>query len=151
MRMVFCTIIFVRRLYGGVMNKWIFSAGALSLVTLFVHIFAGGPEIHETLLSLGATFPSMLKAFISVMWHAISVILAINSIALFLAVWAPRMKHALVGVSVSQYIAFAILILYYGFSCLESAMPMPQWIIFLVISALAIAGLLRSNTERAVD
>jgi hypothetical protein len=133
------------------MNKWILSAGALSSLTFFVHIFAGGPEIHDTLLTLGSTFPSALQAFISVMWHAISVILAINSVALLVAVWRPHLQQSLVWLIVCQYITFAILILSYGLVRLGSALPMPQWIIFIAISALAITGLLRSKSERTVD
>lgn len=128
------------------MNKWIFSAGVLSSLTFFVHVFAGGPEIHDTLLTLGSHFPSMLQAFISVMWHAVSVILAINSVALLVAAWKPYIQHVLVGFVLCQYIAFVGLFILLGLTRLDSVLQMPQWILFVVISSVALPGLLKSRT-----
>ena len=129
------------------MNKWVLAAGALSLITLGVHIFAGGPEVHDAMLSLSTAFPSALQAFISVMWHAITVILAINSVALLLAARYSPSQKALVWFVSSQYIAFAALAVFYGVLRLGSILIMPQWIAFVLISGLAIAGLRTSPNK----
>jgi hypothetical protein len=132
---------------GSDMNKWVLAAGALSLITLGVHIFAGGPEVHDAMLALSTAFPSVLQAFISVMWHAITVILAINSVALLLAARYSPSQKTLVWFVVSQYIAFAALAIFYGVLRLGSILIMPQWIAFVLISGLAIAGLRTSPNK----
>ena len=129
------------------MNKWVLAAGALSLITLGVHIFAGGPEVHDAMLALSTAFPSVLQAFISVMWHAITVIVAINSIALLLAARYSPSQKTLVWFVVSQYMAFAALIVFYGALRLGSILTMPQWIAFVLISGLATAGLRTSPSK----
>ncbi len=129
------------------MNKWILAAGTLSALTLAVHVFAGGPDVHNPMLALAGAFPDVLKTFISVMWHAVTVILAIDSVALLLATRYSRPQKALVWLVCCQYVAFAALFVFYGAFHLGSLLLMPQWIVFLLISGLAIAGL-RASPER---
>jgi hypothetical protein len=137
----------MRHLRGIEMNKWILAAGTLSALTLAVHVFAGGPEVHVAMLALAGAFPDVLKTFISVMWHAITVILAIDSAALLLAMRYSPSQKALVWFVCAQYVAFAALFVFYGAFGLGSLLIMPQWIVFLLIPGLAIAGL-RASPER---
>lgn len=132
-------------IWGITMNKWILSAAVLSSLTFFVHVFAGGPEVHDPMLALAKSFPILLQAFVSVMWHAITVILAINSVALLIALRKPDLQNTIVLFVTSQYMAFAALIAFYGLVRLGSMLPMPQWIAFMLISGLAVAGLRRSK------
>jgi hypothetical protein len=99
------------------------------------------------MLSLSTAFPSALQAFISVMWHAITVILAINSVALLLAARYSPSQKALVWFVASQYLAFAALIVFYGVLRLGSILLMPQWIAFVLMAGLAIAGLRTSPNK----
>jgi hypothetical protein len=128
------------------MNKWILAAGLLSFITLGVHVFAGGPEVHDTMLGLAGAFPPMLRTFISVMWHAITVTLAINSAALLLAARYFPLRKALVWFVCCQYMAFAALFVFYDLYQLDSLLLLPQWIVFILISGLAAAGL-RTSPE----
>jgi hypothetical protein len=128
------------------MNKWILAAGLLSFLTLGVHIFAGGPEVHDTMLELAGAFPPMLQTFISVMWHAITVTLALNSATLLIAARYYPLRKALVLFVCSQYMGFAALFVFYDLYQLGSLLLLPQWIIFVLISGLAAAGL-RASPE----
>lgn len=129
------------------MNKWILAAGTLSALTLAVHVFAGGPDVHDAMLVLAGAFPDVLKTFISVMWHAVTLILAINSAALLLAMRQSPSQKALVWFVCCQYLAFAALFVLYGALQLGSLLLLPQWIVFVLISGLAITGL-RASPER---
>ncbi len=130
------------------MNKWILAAGSLSVLTLAVHVFAGGPEVHDPMLALAGAFPDVLKTFISLMWHAITITLAIDSAALLLATRYSPSQKALVWFVCCQYGAFAALFVFYGAFHLGSLLLMPQWIVFLLISGLALAGL-RASPEKS--
>jgi len=121
------------------MNYWILSSGALSIVTLFLHIFGGGREVHVPVLKSDLSVG--LKAILSVIWHAITAILALNGAALLLAAVLPGIRKPLVLLVSSQYLAFAFLFIFYGLSRLGTLRPLPQWIIFIVLAGLALVGL----------
>jgi len=125
------------------MNKLIFSAAILSLITLFVHIFAGGQEIHipilESKLSVG------MKAILSVVWHMATAMLIMNSIALLIAARSPDYQKPLILLIASQYLSASVLFVYYGYFRLDSLMLMPQWIAFSSIAALALTGLYKKR------
>lgn len=133
------------------MNKTIAVAATLSLATVFLHVLGGGPEIHVPLL---AAAPNVtLGAFITVLWHFVTVILLINSGALGLAAVRPDWRTPLAVLVSGQCFAAAILFLFYGWTRLDSVMMMPQWLLFVGIGGLAIAGLRPSRGPRgaAVD
>ncbi|HEB93492.1 MAG TPA: hypothetical protein ENI94_08495 [Gammaproteobacteria bacterium] len=61
------------------------------------------------------------------------------------------LKKMLVVFVSSQYLTFAVLfILYYGITHLGTLLPMPQWSVFLLMPALALAGL-RSRKIKQVE
>ncbi len=121
------------------MNLWLLSAAALSLVTTGVHVLAGGPDVHDPLLALD--MPPILKVYVSLLWHASSAVLAVNSIALLWASIRRRHRVALAAAVVAQYLAYAGLFMGYGLAYVGSLWQTPQWVIFLLISALALLGL----------
>jgi hypothetical protein len=129
------------------MSKTLFTAGCLSLFTTAVHVFLGGPEIHEPLLASDA--PELVRAVGSVIWHAISAMLFLNSLALFYAArnsFAARPLAALVCV---QYFAFAALFIGYGLARFGSVFIMQQWIGFLVMSLLALWSMTHSPPAKS--
>ncbi len=128
-----------------VMNKLILSAGMLSVLTLFAHVFGGGPEIHAPVLE--SDLPLELKAVLSVIWHAVTVVLVINSVALFLAAKSKGGEKMLVLLVSGQYLAFAALFVFYGITHLGTLLPMPQWGVFLLMPALALTGLRPRETK----
>ena len=121
------------------MNKPLFAAACLSNFTFGVHVFLGGPEIHEPLLASNAS--DMVRAVGSVIWHAVSALLLLNSLALLYAARNPSMTKPLVILVVFQYLSFVALFTGYGLARFGSVTVMPQWTGFLVISALALWGI----------
>ncbi|QRY69947.1 hypothetical protein JVX98_17415 [Ensifer sp. PDNC004] len=120
------------------MSKWLLAAGTLSLATTGIHLFAGGPEVHVPLL---ASSPSaLLKTYVSLLWHATSAILLINSLALLFAGVNGRYRVPLAAAVIVQYLAYAVLFIGYGLAYLGSLSTTPQWAAFLLMAALAAIG-----------
>lgn len=63
------------------MSKSILLAAIISTITIGLHIVGGGKEVHEPILDANLT--TILKAYTSILWHAVTVVLIINSVALF--------------------------------------------------------------------
>ncbi len=129
------------------MSKWILAASILSVLTFLIHVFVGGPEIHVPVLE--SAFSPMVKAVLSVVWHATSAMLAINAVALFLAARSTVHRLGLVLLVSAQNLAFAVLFIYYGLAHLGTLLPMPQWIIFIALTGLSLAGLRSAAPEDA--
>ncbi len=125
------------------MNIAIAAASALSALTLIAHILGGGPEIMIPVLASELT--PYLKAVMLVIWHAITMILLINSLALIYGARKPGQRQALITIVSTQYLLWGGLFAYYGLLRLGSLWPMPQWIAFFLIPALAIFGLWQSK------
>jgi hypothetical protein len=121
------------------MNKPLFAAASLSFITFGVHVFLGGPEIHEPLLASNA--PDLVRSVGSVVWHAVSALLLLNSLALLYASKKPSLAKPLVILVVTQYLAFVALFTGYGLARFGSLTIMPLWTGFLVMSALALWGI----------
>lgn len=121
-------------------------AAALMAATLGIHLFTGGPEVHDALLA-GQPVPG-LRAFTSVLWHAVSVNLLVFTVAL--AALALRPNRALEATLAATQIGFAALFLAYGTVVLGTVWLMPQWVIFLAIPALTRFGQARSTLSTAV-
>ena len=129
------------------MNRPLFVASCLSFFTFGVHVFLGGPEIHEPLLASNAS--ELVRAVGSVIWHAISAILFLNSLALLYAMRNAATCKPLVLLVAAQYLAFVVLFTGYGMSRFGSIFVMPQWTGFLAMAFLALwgIGLFQSKSE----
>ena len=114
----------------------IICAAFMTLIT-GVHVIGGGPEYHAEYQS---TLPTAhLTSMAGVLWHAITVNLAVMSVSLF---WLARNPSAPLAAALSAIqIGWAVLFLYYGLTQLGSPWPMPQWIPFLLIPLLTFYGL----------
>lgn len=115
---------------------WTRLASALMALTFFIHVFAGGPEVHTPLQV--ALADQGLAAFAAVLWHAVTVVLAVLAAGLW--VLAQRHDPALEAVLSAIQLGFAALFVFYGLTRLGALAPMPQWIIFLAIPALTRFG-----------
>lgn len=127
------------------MNRPILAAAVLMILTLFVHVFAGGPEIHQLIQT--SALPTGLRAVSAVLWHAVSVNLLVFSVALL---WLAKHPNPPLGLTISFIqLGWAALFLYYGASMLATVWLMPQWLIFLTIPALTFWGQWpkRSNSQ----
>ncbi|HEV7308346.1 hypothetical protein [Ensifer sp.] len=120
------------------MSRWLLAAGILSLVTTGVHLFAGGPDVHVPLLD---NSPSpLLQTYVSMLWHATSAVLLINSLALMFAAVDDRYRVPLAAAVILQYLAYAALFMGYGLAYLGSLWTTPQWLVFVVTVGLAAIG-----------
>lgn len=120
------------------MNKPLLAAAIISALTVLLHVFGGGPQYHAP--ALLSNFTAEEKALYSVLWHAVTVTLTVNSVGLFL-VATKRMSRDVGLIIVAQYALFAALFIFYGFTRLGTLWPLPQWVIFGAIAALALWGL----------
>jgi uncharacterized membrane protein len=116
--------------------NWTRIGAVLMILTLCIHVFGGGPEVHEALLR-GLSEPA-LAAFASVLWHAVTVVLAVLAFGLWQL--AKRNDAPFELVLSGIQIGFAVLFIVYGLSRLGTLWPMPQWIVFLIIPALTRFG-----------
>ncbi len=120
------------------MNYWYLGAAGLSGLTVLAHVFGGGPEVHAPVLQSGLS--DYFKAIFSVIWHAISAILIINSLVLLGAgLGRPRGEAGALIVGV-QYFSFAVLFVFYGLSRLDNLSQMPQWAVFFAVPLLVFFG-----------
>jgi hypothetical protein len=111
-------------------------AAIVTLATTAVHVVLGGPEVRDPLLASNA--PDIAKAVGSVVWHAVTAVLAINGAALLAAAFKPALRQVIAGLVSAQFLAFAVLFVVYGISRFGSVWPMPQWTVFLIIPALLV-------------
>ncbi|WP_270731905.1 hypothetical protein [Shimia sp. Alg240-R146] len=118
------------------MNYWMVAATALLVLTNFVHLFLGGPEIHHV-IQQSELAPSV-RGVAAVLWHAVTVILAVFAIAC--AYLATHRNPALAYVMVAVQVGFSALFVYYGLALLGTLWIMPQWTIFLTISVVTAIG-----------
>lgn len=110
-------------------------------LTTLVHVFAGGPEIYVPVRQ--SALPGDIVATLSVVWHAISLLLA--GLALALA-WLWRHENpALAWFMAVLQMGFAALFLGYGIADLGTVLQMPQWTIFLASAAFVVFGLRRKR------
>lgn len=114
------------------MNKPMMMAAGLMGLTFFVHLFAGGPEVSQPIQA--STLDPVVRAVALVVWHGVSVMLAVMAAAL---VWlAYRENTALALMTIAIQLGFAALFIGVGWVQLGTLAPMPQWSIFVIIPAL---------------
>mgnify|MGYP000165061992 CR=1 FL=1 len=122
-------------------NSWFLIAAVVMAATTLIHIFVGGPEVYVPLRQ--SAMDDLVVSVMSVVWHAISVLLAIMAVGL---AWLWRNQNpAMAWFIAAIQIGFAVLFLCYGWIDLGTLWPMPQWIIFLVGPLLILCGLRRAR------
>ncbi len=121
------------------MNTWLLTAGIAALLLDLVHIFPGGREIHRPMVA--SHWPEPAKAVWSVVWHAVTAVMALGGAALIAAAFLPDQALALSVLPIGLFLSAAALFLIYGAMRLGSVRILPQWAAFLAISALGIVGL----------
>ena len=122
---------------------WTRLAAALMGLTTLLHVFGGGPEVHDPLQA--ALSDPFLAAFAAVLWHMITMVLVVLAGGLW--VLAQRHDPALEAILSGLQLGFAALFVFYGLTRLGTVMPMSQWIIFLAIPALTRFGQSRKKSQ----
>ncbi|MFM7333261.1 MAG: hypothetical protein ACKO2N_03835 [Tabrizicola sp.] len=121
------------------MNAWLLSAGIAAVLVDLVHIFLGGREIHRPMVA--AHWPESAKAVWSVVWHAVTAVMAVGGLFLIAAAFLPDHALALSLMPITVFLAAAGLFIFYGLKRLGSLRILPHWLAFLGISALGLIGL----------
>ncbi|WP_137111978.1 hypothetical protein [Rhodobacter sp. SY28-1] len=121
------------------MNAWLLSAGIAALLLDLVHIFLGGREIHRPMVA--SHWPEPAKAVWSVVWHAVTAVMALGGLALIAAAFLPEQALALSLLPIALFLSAAGLFIVYGLTRLGTLRILPHWVAFLAISALGLAGL----------
>lgn len=123
----------------GPLNKKIVTAGFLSLLGTVIHVVVGGEEVRipidESELSV------LIRSVSNVVWHFTTGILTINGIALIVAGFSQKYRIPLALMVCSQYLVLSVLFVGYGTFQMDSPADLPQWLLFVVIIALALLGL----------
>jgi hypothetical protein len=121
------------------MNSFLLAASAASFITFAIHTWLGGPAAARPLLKSGMhDVPKYTNYYC---WHLVTLTLLAMS-AGFL--WAATSAHGLdvgwlvYGLSASFMLWNLVLIVWKK----QSFFEMPQWILFLAITALATFGLI---------
>lgn len=125
------------------MNRPTAAAGILLAATTLIHLFAGEGDVHRPLRSLVGDGEMGLYA--SVLWHAVTVVLAAMSAALIWAARAPRDRQGVVWLVAAQCLGFAMLFIGYGLALAGTLWLAPQWTLFLAATGLTAAGLRRAG------
>ena len=112
------------------------AAAILTAATFALHVWGGGPEFNQPLQA--SALPAELRAMSGVLWHAVSVELAVFAVALL---WLARTPNLPMSVTLAAIqLGFAGLFLWYGYALLGSIWVLPQWTIFLTLAALILWG-----------
>jgi hypothetical protein len=123
------------------MNLWLLAAGLCAVLLGLVHVVPGGRELHRPMVA--SQWPEPAKAVWSVLWHVMTAVLLLGGAALLVAARSPDDALALTALPLALYLVSAALFVGYGFRRLGSVLLLPQWTAFLVISGLAVVGLVR--------
>ncbi len=90
---------------------------------------------------VAAHWPEPAKAVWSVVWHAVTAVMAFGGLALVGAAFLPDQAYALSILPITLFLAAAALFIFYGLRRLGTLRVLPQWVAFLAISALGLIGL----------
>ena len=107
-------------------NPWLLVAAIVMFLTALIHIFAGGMDIYDPLRNSGLALKP--KATLSVVWHMVSLVLALFAGALFwLSKDYNRPLACFIGLS---QLCFALLFIGYAIFDAGDFVTLPQWVVF---------------------
>lgn len=121
-------------------NGAFLAAALAALVFLALHLIVGEQRYHLPALQSGMNAEQ--QALYTVLWHGVSLVILINTLALALAAWRPDWRGAALFALV-QFAAWSLLDLFIGIARLGAPWPLIQWLIMLPILILGIWGLRR--------
>ncbi len=124
-------------------SKLTLLAAVLMAITLIVHVLAGGQGVYAPLLA--ETDVPGLQAFISVLWHFVTVALVVLMVGL--AHLARHPNFALEATLSAMQLGLAALFIAYGIARLGTVWLMPQWTVFLLVPLLTRWGQTRPATR----
>lgn len=112
------------------------AAASLMALSTLLHAFAGGREVYAPTRASG--LDPLVVGVLSVVWHAVTVLLAAMAGALSWAAYHPNPPLELfVGCVI---VGFAALFLGYGVVDFQNVSSMPQWTLFVATLALMLSA-----------
>ncbi|WP_224815204.1 hypothetical protein [Hasllibacter sp. MH4015] len=112
-------------------------AGGLFVATAAIHALVGGPEVNAPVQD--SALDPLVRAVSAVVWHALTALFVVFGGAMIWTAW--NGGRALVVTLLAVNAAFIALFLAIGIVALGTIWPMPQWVLFGVISGVMIWGL----------
>lgn len=126
-------------MFDVIQNNWLLGAGVAAGMTALTHTFVGGPEIAKPLLR-ARDIPDMPKYVNYYCWHAVTITLFAMAVGF---VWA-AIDPSQTGLAV-MWTFIALLFMAWSIVLVtwkrQNPWMMPQWVMFMVVSVLAVAGL----------
>lgn len=121
-----------------------FAVASAALVGIAaIHAFMGGPEINVP-VQLSDLHP-VVRSVMAVIWHAITVLALIMAGSM---AWSARHANTPLVLSVlAVNLGFIAVFLAVGIGQLGNILQMPQWVLFLAVSALIGWGLMRQTAQ----
>lgn len=122
------------------MNSFLLAASAASFVTFSIHTWLGGPAVAKPLLA-STDMRDVPKFTNYYCWHLVTITLFVMGLAFAWAAIEPS------GLDVAWF-AFALAASFFIWNLVliiwkkQSFLYMPQWILFLGISAIALPGMI---------
>jgi hypothetical protein len=128
---------------GVIMNIGYLFAGLGSALTFGLHVWGGGPEFLEPYLT--ELVDPRLRAMSVVLWHAVSLTLMVQAVAMVWLSWHPSRPLGLF--IAAGHIGWAVLFLVVGQTMLSTVWDFGQWTIFLALAGLTLWGASRSTPQ----
>jgi hypothetical protein len=129
-------------------NRPAVAAAVLMGLTSALHLFGGEFDVHRPLLAQTDTAEMALYA--SVLWHGISAMLVLNTVALLYGarIGPGSGAPAAMALAGAQTLALAAVFLFYGMVRLGNVFAAPQWTILLAAGGLACLAALPRQAPR---
>lgn len=129
------------------MDKFLISSAALMALTTGVHIFAGTPDIMHPILA--ADLDLVVQGTAVVVWHVISALLALMSLAML---YLARVSNAaLSNFVLAVLLTFTGVFLAVTLLSLNSLFALPQWTVFALCAGLMGAARFKAALPRSAS
>ncbi|GHC65775.1 hypothetical protein [Neogemmobacter tilapiae] len=116
-----------------------------SALTFALHVWGGGPEFLEPFLT--TLSDPRLRAMSVILWHAVSLGLGLQAMAML---WLARNPSRPLGLFIAAgHLGWAALFLIVGQTMLGTVWDLMQWTIFLVLTGLSLWGALTAPARPA--
>lgn len=129
------------------MNRPVAVAAIVMALTFGLHLIGGEISVHRPLLAGGGT--AEMALYISVLWHGISALLALNTLALAFAALKASQHGPMLWLVGGQTLAVGLLFILYGLIRTGGLWTAPQWIILVPLGLLTIWAAIRTSVPRS--
>lgn len=122
------------------MNIWLGLAGAVSVVTLFIHVFAGGKEIVRPLLAAN-DLDRIPKLTLYYCWHLVTIAIAAIAAGFLYSGFFAGSREIVIAATGGALLFAALSLLIVAHRRVKP-LDLPQWILFAPAGVLGLLGCL---------